>query len=787
MKPLDRKLLREIWSMKGQVLAITLVLASGVAMYIMSISTFHSLDRARAKYYRDYRFAEVFAGLKRGPRTLEEKIRDIPGVARAHTRIVRNVNLDLAGVEGVATAQLVSIPVPYRPGLNEVYLREGRYPEPGAESEVIVSEPFAKANGLRSGDAVTAIVNGRLRELDIVGLGLSPEYIFTIKSGGVFPDDQRFGIFWMNEETLEAAFNMEAAFNDISLALSREASKDDVMLRLDHILEPYGGLDAIPRKDQVSNWFINSELQQLKTMGFMIPLIFFSVAVFLLNMVLSRMIKTQRGQIGLFKAFGYSRWQVGLHYLKFVALIVCLGTALGSAAGAWLGAGLTELYTEYYKFPALDYHLDPSVIAAGFLISLAISTAGALTAVRRAMDLPPAEAMRPEPPDSFKPTIAERIGLSRWIPPQLGMILRHLERQPFRSILSTLGIALAVGLMILGRYNIDAISYMMDIQFNRVQRQDLTVSFYEPHQRRAFHELQALDGVVAAEPVRIVPARLRFENHSRRTAILGLPQDPRLQRPLNKNLVPIRVPAEGLLVERKLASVLGVQPGDRLLVETLEGERPKLEARVVALVDEYFGANVYMNIHALNRLMGEDRVVTGAYLKVDSQLEDQVYQRLKNTPAVAGVLLKRAEVESFRETMAQNMMIMTFFIVMFSFIIAFGVVYNSAQMILHERSRDLATLRVLGFTRAEISAILLGELAILTLAAIPIGFLVGNSLSYMISAAYQTELFRMPFYLSRQTFGIAAVTIILSSLVSGLAVRRKLDKLDLMAVLKTRE
>jgi len=787
MSPLDRKMTREVWQMKGQSLAIALVLAAGVAMYVMSISNYHSLDQAKTDYYQDRRFADVFASVKRAPRSLEDRIREIPGVARVQTRIVRDVNLDMPQVDGVATARLVSIPVPYRPALNEVHIREGRYPSPGSESEILISEPFALANDLHAGARIPAVINGRLRELEVVGVALSPEFIFTIKSGSVFPDDKRYGVFWIGEKALEAAFNMEGAFNDVSLRLSHDASVDEAMTRLDLILEPYGGLDAVARKDQVSNWFLSSELEQLQHMGFIIPAIFFSVAVFLLNLVLTRLIKTQRGQIGLLKAFGYTRWQVGLHYLKFVILIVCLGTVLGSAGGAYLGSGLAELYTEYYKFPRLDYILRPSVIAAAFLFTLAVSALGAWSAVRRAMDLPPAEAMRPEPPASFKPTLIERIGLKRFMTPQLGMVLRNMERQPLRTGLSTLGLAMAVGLMVLGRYNVDAIFRLMDVQFNWVQRYDVQTAFYEGHAYRAFHELASLDGVLDAEPVRMVPARLRHENHSRRIGIIGLPGEPRLQRPLDRNLDLIPLPLNGLAIERKLASTLDVVPGDRLLVEMLEGDRPKLEAQVTRLVDEYFGSNVYMNFEALNRLMGDDRVVSGAYLRVDDRKRDEIFTRLKNTPAIAGVSVKQAELDSFRDTMARNMLMMNFFNVLFSFIIAFGVVYNSAQMILNERSRDLGTLRVIGFTRAEISTILLGELAMITLAAIPLGFAIGYGLSYMTASMFQTELFRMPFYLSRQTFGIAALTIMISSLISGLVVRRKLDRLDLMAVLKTRE
>lgn len=787
MRPLDRKLLRETWEMRGQMLAITLVLAAGICMFLMYFNTHHALTETRDTYYQRNRFGDVFASMRSAPRHLTAKVTAIDGVAATDTRIVRDVTLDLNLEQGLATARLVSIDIPYRGGLNQPYLRAGRLPEPGKENEILINELFAQANQFQPGDQITAIVNGRRRDLNIVGIALSPEFIFAIKPGDVFPDSQRFGIFWMSTESLEAAFNMEGAFNNLSLQLTRDANPRAVKSSLENLLKPYGGRDAILRKNQTSHWFLESELTTLKNMGSFIPTLFFAVAMFLLNMVLSRLIRSQRTQIGVLKAFGYSSTEIGIHFAKYVMLVVCIGTVIGVLAGSWMGRNLTELYADYYSFPYLLFRIQPRLVTLVFIISAIAALLGAYQAIKVAVHLPPAEAMRPEPPAKYSATFVERMGLGRFVSPQANMILRHLERQPLRSGLTTMGIAMSAGLVVLGFYNTDAIYHLMDVQFFVQERQDANVTFYEPETYRAFHELGNIPGVLHLEPMRSVAARLKHQHWERRVGIIGLQANPDLRRVLDQNLQPISIPDGGLTMGRKLAEVLHLEVGDQVRIEVLEGHQPTLETTVVALVDEYIGANAYMPFDALNHLMGDDRVISGAYMEVDSAQMPAIFERLKNTPAVASVSDKLANLRNFQETMARNVRIITTFTIFFSCIIAFGVVYNSAQMTLSEREHDLATLRVLGFTRAEISTILLGELATLTLLAIPLGMALGTLFARGLAEGFQTELFRMPFVIFPRTYGYTALVILISAVISSLVVRRKLDRLDLMAVLKTRE
>ena len=787
MRALNRKLLRDLWQIRGQGLAIAAVMGAGVAMFIMYLSTFQSLRLTQSAYYDRYRFADVFAGLKRAPLGLRDEIARLPGVAAADFRVVVDVSLDVPDLAEPATGRLISIPVPAEPMLNDVFLRRGRRPAPGHPDEVLVSEAFALAHELDSGSRVGAVINGRRRELEIVGIALSPEFVYTIRPGELMPDDRRFGVFWMERRALATAFDMEGGFNDLVLRLSPNASHEEVIARVDHLLAPYGGLGAIPRALQTSHWYLDSELTQLQTMGFILPMVFLAVAAFLLNVVLTRIVSVQREQIAALKALGYTNRELAAHYAAWGLAIATVGTLIGTAGGAWMGSGMTSIYNDFFRFPVLYYRLPGDVVVAALGVSFVAALLGAVSAVGHVVRLPPAEAMRPEPPARYRETWLERVGLKRWLSPPARLVLRNLARQPVRAATSIIGVALAVAMLILGTFFLDSIDVLMDLQFYVTQRQDVTVTFVEPRSARSLYELQRLPGVVAVEPLRAVPARLRAGPKSRQVSIMGLVERPRLNRVVDAVEGPVALPSSGLVLSLKLAEILGVKEGDPVTVEVLEGRRPIVTAPVTSVVEEYMGTSAYMEVDALRRLLHEGRTLSGAFLQADEAAAGALYARLKATPAVAGVSLKGSAIQAFYDTLAETFYVMIFFNLLFSSVIAFGVVYNAARVSLSERSRELASLRVLGFTRREISTILLGELGTLTLVGIPVGLLLGYLCAGALVLAFNTELYRFPLVVSSRTFAFASTAVAAAAGISALVVRRRLDRLDLVAVLKSRE
>lgn len=786
MRALDRKLLRDLWGLRGQALAIALVIASGVATFVMSLSTVDALRLTRAEFYRDYRFAEVFASLKRAPDSLAQRMAEIPGVDTVTTRVVAQARLEVPGFTDPVVGRLVSVAASGAE-LNRLYLRRGRLLQAGQDDEIVISEAFAEVHKLEPGDHLQAVINGRREAYTIVGIALSPEFIYQIQPGALFPDFQRYGVLWLNRSALAAAYDMDGAFNDVVLTLTPRTAEAEVLDRLDALLARYGGLGAHGREEQLSHRYLSQEFAQLEQMATVFPVIFLSVAAFLLNVVVSRLLGLQREQIAALKAFGYSNFAVGTHYVKLVLAIVLLGVLLGLAGGVWLGRGLSGLYQGFFRFPFLEYRLELWVVLAAAGISAAAAVAGTLHAVRQAVKLPPAQAMHAEPPAVYRVTLVERLGVQRLLSQPGRMILRNLERRPFKALLSIIGIALACAIMTVGSFQEDAVDYMIDVQFSLSQREDLTVTLTEPTSRRALFAVQALPGVTYAEPFRAAPVVLRFGHRQYRTGLQGLPADSHLQRLLDSDLQLIKLPPAGVVLTDYLGQQLGVQPGDTLSVEVLEGERIQTQVTVAALVSQFVGVGAYMDLDALNRLLGEGAAISGLWLAVDSAATAAVYSELKTLPRVAAVMARQDAIDSFYETMGENLLVFTFINTLLAGTIAFGVVYNSARIALSERSRELASLRVLGFTRGEVAYILLGELALLTLLALPPGFLIGRGLCAYLAANMASDLYRIPLITEPSTYAFAASVVLAATLVSGLLVWRRLARLDLVAVLKTRE
>lgn len=787
MHPLNRKLLRDLATMKGQMTAVALVMVCGLSMMIMARSLIVSLETERDAYYGGHRFAEVFADLKRAPNSLRPRLARINGVGAVETRIVGALVLDLPGMKEPADGQILSLADDRPQQLNRLYLRSGRLPEVGRRHEVVVSEPFADAHGFQPGDTIDATIYGARERLRIVGIGLSPEFVFEARLGETVPDPRRFGVFWMNERELAMAFDLDGAFNNVVLDLAPGADVRTVLAELDRELAPYGGRVAYGRTDHFSARQLDDELAGLRIAAIAFPTIFLSVAAFMTSAALTRMIRLQREQIAQLKAFGYSSTEVGIHYFKFALVVVLAATLFGTIGGFWLGTKVVQLYHQFYRFPNLTFQPDWSATVLALVASASASFLGVAGAVRQAVRLPPAEAMRPEPPAEFKPSALERLGLQRLVSPAFRMALRNLERKPWQAFFTTLGLVFATAIPIVPGSIRDGLAYLMDFQWSLAQRQDVTLNLIEPGSASALPAMASLPGVLTAEPYRSVPARLRHGHREHRVAVTGLPRATQLNRVLDVNGDPAVLPLTGLLLSEKLAELLGALPGDPIRVEVQEGRRPALDTIVAGTITDFAGVGAYMEIGALRRLLGEGGTVSGAHLAVDRNHWDAFLAAVKEAPRIGALVITESTRASFDKTIAEMMGTIQTIYFTFAVIVAFGVVYNGARIALSERTRDLATLRVIGFTNREIAMVLVGELGLLTLLALPFGLLLGREMARAIIDASSTETVRIPFVLTPRTYATAVMIVLLSSGFSFAVVSRKLRHLDLLGVLKARD
>ncbi len=787
MRTLHRKLLRDLTALKGQAAAIAVVIGAGVMVLVLAVTTVDAIQLSKERFYEGHRFGHVFAELRRAPEGVAERLREIPGVNLVETRVRAPVRLEVPDFDDPVRGLLLSIPDGRQPDLHRLYLREGSLPESGRSDQVAIGEPFAEAHGLRAGDRLQAIIHGRLQTLTVSGVVLSPEFVYQLGPGDLLPDYERFGVLWMNRRALAHAYDMDGAFNSVVLTLQAGTDEETVIDAVDAVLGPYGSVGAYGRDDQISHRFLSEELDQLRVMATMLPAIFLGVAAFLLNVVMGRIIRTQRQQVAVLKAFGYDNRDLALHYGLLTGGIVAAGSALGIGFGAWAAEGLAAIYAEYFRFPEMHLRLQPPVMALGVAVAAGAALLGTFRAVHGAVRLPPAEAMRPPAPEDFHRGWLERSRVGRLLDPSNRIILRNLSRHRFKSSLSLLGIGLSGGLLLLGSYQFNAVDHLLDIQYRKVLKMDVHLTFSDPTPERAAAELRAQPGVDYVETYRSAPVRLVHGRREYRTSVLGLDPAPRLLGLIDADHRPVTVPPEGLLLTGYLAGHLGVAPGDQLEMEIMEGHRRTVTVELAATVDEPIGVSAYMERRALNRLMREGPAISGAWLLTDRELERELFHRLWETPRVAGIGLIAESERNFRDYIEDTVLVFMGILLLLAGSIAFAVVYNNARIAFAERARELATLRVLGYTRAEVGWILIGEIALLTLLAIPVGWLVGTGFAWSLNEAMSMDLFRIPFVITHQTYAFSAAGVLLASVLSVLFIARRLHRLDMVSALKTVE
>ncbi len=787
MSPLDHKLRRDLWRIKGQAIAIGVVIAVGVMMLVMMTGLVTSLDETRRAYYERYRLADVFAPVNRAPERMATQLARISGVARVETRVTGRALIDLPNRSLPVQAQALSLPERRRPALNDIYLTRGRLPALGRTDEIVLLQSFARAHDLQPGDTLAATMNGSRHAFVITGLAQSPEFLYVTAPGELVPDDARFGVIWMARPGLAAAYDLDGAFNEVLLGLARGAKPKLVLDRVDHILAPYGGSGGYELGDQLSNRFITEEIAGLVASARVVPPIFLAVAAFLLYIVVSRIVESEREEIGLTKAFGYTNLEVGSHYFKLILVIAIGGALAGCLAGIVSGRAMIGLYGAYFKFPFLVFRLDPASFVTGVSVSVFAASAGGVLVLQRVFALTPASAMRPPTPPDYSRSGTFGHRLIRVLDQPSRMVLRRITRQPLRMGGAVVGIACGMGLSVAMITIYAGFDRSIDLTFSVLDRSDVSVSFIQPASSKTLFELRRVPGVTRVEGVRHTPVLLRHGRNSHRGTLTGLPEMPVLNRALDRHVAPVSMPQSGLVLSQVLAEILEIAPGEILTVEVREGRQPVLEIPVSGIAEALLGSPAYMDLAALNRVLREPERVSGAYLSIDTARADEIYQTLQEMPIVAGLSLKSDARDAFVTLMNTGAGAIRYVMGAIAFVITFGIVYNAARIAYAERSRDLASLRVIGFSPSEAGFVLLGELAVVTLVALPLGALLGYFLSFGIAEGFSTDLYQIPVVFDPVSYGQAMLVVLAASAVSGGLVKRDLDRSDLIVALKTRE
>ena len=787
MRALNKKLFRDVWRMRVHALGVALVLGCGLSVMVMAVGMRGSMERTRAAYYAERHMADLAVSAVRAPERVARELAAAPGVQTVETRVSGIALLDLPGVSEPPSARLVSLPVEGRPRVNDLTLARGRWPDPARADEIVLSQAFADANSLGLTDTLSATIHGRRQTLRIVGIANSPEFVFVAAPGELFRQAKRFGVIWMNREALARAYDLDGAFNDAVFLLGRNANQAETIAAIDRILEPYGGVGAYGRDRMVSDRFLSEELRQLSTMAIFLPALFLITAAFLVNIALGRVIATERSNIGLLKAFGYSSAAVAWHYAKSALIFAAIGAFIGSAAGIALGRSVADLYRDYYHFPTLEFSASPATFIGAWAAGFAASLTGCIFSVLKAARLPPAEALTPPRPTTFFSAGPTLSSFEASLDAKSRIIMRRIVRFPRRAGTTALGVAFAIALLVVARTMPAEMDYLLDVNFGVANRQDVTLTFTEARDSTVLHQVERLPGVLYAEPFRVDDVILRHNGRSVHEAVFGVPEQARLSQIVGARQSVMAPPATGIALARALAQKLGAEPGDEIRLEQTRGRRIATNVRVTAIVEPMIGSSAYMEITALSRLMREPGRVSGAHLRMDTGRYEAFDREIKEIPGIAGVSFVGQAEASMRREFEQGVGVMNLIYAAFAAIMAGGVAFSAARITLAEQERDLATLRVLGFTRLEVSYILVGELMALALIAIPAGLGLGTLLSVWLMQLFQTDMYAFPFVFNPAGYAFAIAFTLACVATAAMVVRASIDKLDMIAVLKARD
>lgn len=792
IRPLTMKILRDLMDHKVALAALLAIIAVGVGVFAGTMGAYRDLDGARARYYERYRISDFIVDLKRAPAGAVDEVARVPNVWDVRGRVSLAARVDLVGVDEPIMGVAVSVPEERRPVINDVFLKSGTWFTAGDEKEVILNEAFAEAHDLKPGSRVRVLLLDKEHDLLVVGTAMSPEFVYVIPpSGGLVPDPARFAVLYLPERFAQEACDLQGAFNQL-VGRVRDHARPAVtrtLRRIEDELDPYGVTNVTPYWEQPSIRFLSDEVAGRRITAMTVPTLFLGVAALVLNVLMSRLVEQQRSIIGTLRALGYSRGALMQHYLTFGLLIGAMGAALGIGLGWWLQVSVNGLDRGIFRIPGIRASFYGSSALAGTGVSILFAILGTVKGVRRAASLEPAEAMHPPPPERGAKVWLERFDvLWRALPFRWKMIFRAILRNPFRSTVGLIATVVSTALVLATLSLFDSLDYLVAFQFNRVAHEDYTISLREPEGPRAASELGDLAGVSYVESQLAVACDLSNGPYEKRIGVMGLSRGSRLYTPLGANGIPVTVPEEGLLLDSKLAEILHVRPGDRIRLRPLIGQRRQVLAPVTGIVDGFLGLGAYADIAYLSRLLGEERSANVLLSTEDRRVSARtLMDDLKQRPAVIGFAQRRRSLTRIADTFGQAMGAQLALMIAFAGLIAFGSVLNAAMVSLSERRREVGTLRVLGYTPFQVGGIFSGESLTVNAVGIVLGLAGGVGLTYLLAAAYDTELYRFPVVIYPSRLAATVVIMLLFVLAAQWIVHGMIRMLPWLEVLNVKE
>lgn len=787
MGKLSKMMFRDIMKSKAQFIAVAAVVFVGITMFAASYMAFRNLKNSVYYYYSQYKFLDYYAEAQNISSQALTKIRDLPGVNKAMGRISMDVGADM-GKEKRVTIRLTSVPDNGRPDINDVYMVKGGYFNKGAADSCLVDNKFAEFYKLEPGDTIKAIINLKVYDLKIAGIASNPEYIYAMKSSSSLSfSAEDFGIVYVRESDARNLLGFQDSYNQVHVLFKEGVDSKQTADEIENTLKPYGFIKGVERKDQLSHTMVDNEIKQLQNMAYAFPVIFLTVAALVIYIMQRRVISNQRTIIGVMKAMGYSNRRILMHYLFYSLLISILGAVPGILAGIYLGAGMTSMYKDVFSIPVMQIKVYWDIILIGFGLSVGFCLLAGYNSAKRVVEVRPAHAMRPEMPRAGRKIYIDKISMF-WNHISFGwkMVVRNIFRGLQRTSIVILGVVFTVMFFMISLFSMDSANYIFQKHFFEFQRYDYKITFSKPASYTDALELGSVKGVKNAEPILEVPIEIKKGWMKQETLAEGLTENQTSYRLIDRKFKPIEVPKDGILVAHVIADKLSIKPGDIIKVKPFMGDMKEKDVKVAGIVKQYVGFNCYMNLDELGKLTGEGRFATGAFLKIDSRMEKTAADKLFEYPGVETVEGRLTAYKSYMQYMDFTYLFEGIMIA-FGIIMGFAIIFNTTIINIMERRRELASLRVLGYTKKEVGNTILRENLILGVIALIPGILFGNFMCVMMGKLFSTDIFALEVVIYPTTYLITIASVFAFILLAQWANRKNITGLDMVEVLKNRE
>ena len=792
MRVLTKKLLRGLTLKKGQFIAVVSVVAIAIMLFIAMSNSYQNLRSSQLDFYNKNHFADYYFQVVKAPDRIIKQIENVPGVNKASGRITEDLALIKAD-DSRATARIVTYDLEDENSLNSLYMLSGRIfssNSPSGEIEAVVDPQFMAANRLLPGDQISIVKEGRKINVRVVGSATGPEFIYVVKDAvTMFPDPEIFGIVMLPNRQAQQVFNMSGQINQVLIDINPGVKEDEIVKEIEEILTPYGLLASYPRDDQISHSMLEAEIDGLQSIASVLPVIFLLIAAAIQFVIIRRMIKTQRSQIGIMKAIGYKNREIKGHYIIFSLLVGICGALAGTIFGLLISSYITDMYAMFFNLPEkiLGYNLQ--VIGYAFLLSTVISAGAGWSAANTVAGIQPAESMRPETPKISSHSRMESMSFvwSR-LTPQWKMSIRSIRRNKGRFIVTLLGVVFAVTLMMMAFGTNDSVNYMMAKHFDLDRKYDLQVSFSNPVKEGDLLELSRLQGVEQVEGYFDLPVKISYQGRSEDELLTAYPLDLQLKNIFDSRNQPIKVPESGIMINKNTALKLGVKAGDEVTVETLLPMGPNHieKIKIAGLNTQMFGGGSYINLQAANRIIKESGLVSGAMIKIEPGMEKQVENEVNKMMKVSSMLNREKERENLMSMMGSTVFVVGI-MVLFAIILGFAIIYNSSAISFNEREQEFASLKVLGFKSEEVSGILLKENILQCMLGIIIGLPAGGFLTKAYLTSLSNDLYDMPAAVYPLSYLLSALGAVAFVIVAYRLAVRGIDRLNLVEVLKNRD